>query len=206
MRRSAPAGQTNCGSISDEQFAQFEQENKDLFTFTGGDTGNILYQGNEIGTFQQTSVDLSPFASGVIAGINANRPGDFIAGVAGASVLAGTGVGLGLYATSAGAGLTTLAIPAATAGPLVTDPDLQRLVNWAFQETDRLPGGTAGAVQYELRTGDTVGGVTHSQKAADLITGLSNLLKSGKLSFNDQVKARALIQQLKEALAIKPWK
>jgi len=51
----------------------------------------------------------------VIAGINANRPGDFIAGVAGASVFAGTGVGLGLYATTAGAGLTTLGLQAAPA-------------------------------------------------------------------------------------------
>lgn len=192
---------TNCADISDEQFAQFQQENKDTLTFTG--SGNVLQNGTVIGSYQQTSVDLSPFASDVIAGVNASHPGDFIAGVAGASVIAGTGVGLGLYATSAGAGLTTLTISAATAGPLVTDPDLERIVNWMFQVTDRLPGGTAGAVRYELMTGDTVGGSSHLQKASDIIQGLTRLLKSGQLSLNDQITARALIQELQGALTTK---
>jgi RHS repeat-associated protein len=105
--------QSNCTDISDQQFGQFQQENKDTLTFTGN--GNVLQNGTVIGSYQQTSVDLSPFASDVIAGVNANHPGDFIAGVAGASLIAGTGVGLGLYATTAGAGLTTLGLQAAPA-------------------------------------------------------------------------------------------
>jgi RHS repeat-associated protein len=109
----ANGNQSNCTDISDEQFGQFQQENKDTLTFTGN--GNVLQNGTVIGSYQQTSVDLNPFASGVIAGVNANRPGDFIAAVAGASVVAGTGVGLGLYATTAGAGLTTLGLQAAPA-------------------------------------------------------------------------------------------
>jgi RHS repeat-associated protein len=109
----ANGNQSNCTDISDQQFAQFEQENKDTLSFLGN--GNILENGTVIGGYEQTSVDLSPFASGVIAGVNANHPGGFIAGVAGASVIAGTGVGLGLYATGAGAGLTTLGLQAAPA-------------------------------------------------------------------------------------------
>ena len=83
----ANGNQSNCTDISDEQFGQFQQENKDTLTFTGN--GNVLQNGTVIGSYQQTSVDLSPFASDVIAGVNANHPGDFIAGVATQAVIAG---------------------------------------------------------------------------------------------------------------------
>jgi hypothetical protein len=46
---------TNCADISDEQFAQFEQANKDTLTFEGN--GEILQNGTVIGSYQQTSVD-----------------------------------------------------------------------------------------------------------------------------------------------------
>jgi hypothetical protein len=142
----------------------------------------------------------------VFAGVDANHPGDFIAAAAGGSIIAGAGVGLGLVATSTGSGLTVLGITAATAGPLVTDPDCQRLVAWLFQETDRLPEGTAGAVRYEIMNNDTVGGASHVQKAGDAIRWADEILKTGKLSLNDQMAVKTMILQLQEALATKPNK
>jgi RHS repeat-associated protein len=56
--------QTNCADISDAQFAQFQQANKDTLTFTGGSAGNIYQNGTIIGSFQQTSVDAT---AGLIA-------------------------------------------------------------------------------------------------------------------------------------------
>ena len=71
--------------------------------------------------------------------------------------------------------------------------------------TDKLPGGTAGAVTYELKIGDLLSQAGHSEKATTTITALTNLLKSGSLSANDQMVARQLIQQLSNALATKPF-
>jgi RHS repeat-associated protein len=97
---------SNCTEISDEQFEQFEQENKDTLTFTGN--GEILQNGTVIGTYNQTSVDLSARASSIIARVNANHPGAFVSAVAGAAVIAGTGVGAGLILAGSGTALTTV--------------------------------------------------------------------------------------------------
>ncbi len=78
-------------------------------------------------------------------------------------------------------------------------------MNSLFQTTDKLPGGTAGAVTYELKMGDLLSQAGHAEKAANTITALTNLLKSGTLSVNDQVAARQMIQQLSDALAAKPF-
>ena len=59
-QRDANGNKTSCGNVSDAGWAQFVQENHNLLTFTGGNSGNVLYQGNQIGTFQQTSVDATP--------------------------------------------------------------------------------------------------------------------------------------------------
>jgi RHS repeat-associated protein len=84
--------------------------------------------------------------------------------------------------------------------PNVTNPQLENIVNELFQATDKLPGGTAGAVRYESMTGDLLSPAGHFQKAADVIEGVQNLLKSGNLSFNDQQVARELIRDLSSAL------
>ena len=66
--------------------------------------------------------------------------------------------------------------------------------------TDKLPGGTGGAVRYESMTGDLLSTTGHFQKAEQIITGVQNLLKSGNLSFNDQQVAREIIRDLSGAL------
>ncbi|MGH9356218.1 MAG: RHS repeat-associated core domain-containing protein, partial [Terriglobia bacterium] len=62
----------NCATISDEQFDQFEGENSKTLSFTG--SGEIAQGGTEIGTYKQTSVDLSPEAALILhsAGVSAS--------------------------------------------------------------------------------------------------------------------------------------
>jgi RHS repeat-associated protein len=122
---------------------------------------------------------------------------------AGASVALGATGGLA-SAYLGGTALTTLSIPAATLPPLVSNPTLQSIVNKLFQVTDKLPGGTAGAVRYELATGGLMSPSGHSIKAQQAITSLTNLLKSGKLSYNDQIVSRQIIQELSDALKTQP--
>ncbi len=122
---------------------------------------------------------------------------------AGASVVLGATGGLA-SAYLGGTALTTLSIPAGTLPPLVSNPTLQRIVNKLFQVTDKLPGGTAGAVRYELSTGGLMSPSGHSIKAQQTITSLTNLLKSGKLSYNDQIVSRQIIQELSDALKTQP--
>lgn len=64
--------------------------------------------------------------------------------------------------------------------------------------------GTAGAVRYERLTGDLRSPAGRSQKAQEAIGRLTALLKSGRLSFRDQITARQLIQELTESLKTKP--
>jgi RHS repeat-associated protein len=126
---------------------------------------------------------------------------------AGAAVGATGGTACYFFCGTLGIGTVTTvgATVGGTAGPLVTDPRLQNIVNWLFQETDELPGGTAGAVTYEQKMGDLLSSAGHLQKAQDAIADLNSLLKSGTLSFNDQLAARQMIQQLQTAIATKPF-
>ncbi|MGH9556903.1 MAG: RHS repeat domain-containing protein [Terriglobales bacterium] len=93
---------------------------------------------------------------------------------------------------------------AAIKKPLASSPRLAEVVNRLFRAGDKVPGGTATAVRYELETGKQLAqGTWHSQKAQDTITELTRLLKSGELSYRDQQLARELIRDLSNALA---WK
>lgn len=131
-------------------------------------------------------------------------PGVNIPAAGTAIVMSGALAGATYGAWAGGTALTTLSIPAATLPPLVSNPTLQGIVNKLFQATDRLPGGTAGAVRYELATGDLMSPSGHSGKAQELIVALTNLLKSGKLMFNDQIVSRQIIQELSDALKTQP--
>jgi RHS repeat-associated protein len=129
--------------------------------------------------------------------------------LAGAGALIGATGGAACYYLCPTATITTVGVTVSgvgTAGaPLVTNPNLQTIVNSLFQASDELPGGTAGAVTYELKMGDLLSQAGHSEKATTTITALTNLLKSGSLSAHDQMVARQLIQQLRDALATKPF-
>jgi RHS repeat-associated protein len=88
---------------------------------------------------------------------------------------------------------------------VATNEELSGILRNLFQDSDKLPGGTAGAVRYEIRTGIRLSPAYHFQDAADTITELNNFLKRNPgLSAHDQALTKALIQDLQNALANKP--
>lgn len=92
-----------------------------------------------------------------------------------------------------------------TPGPPVTSAELQAVVNEMFQIGDRLPNGLAGVVRYELRTGDFISPASHVQEAGDTILRINSLLKDGTFSLHDQIVAKQLIQDLRDALKTAPF-
>ena len=64
-----------------------------------------------------------------------------------------------------------------------------------------LPGGTAGAIRNELKTGGTTGGKFHRIKAEEAVQGLSNRIRSGKLNPSDRAIAEWLENDLLNALS-----
>jgi RHS repeat-associated protein len=96
----ANGNQSNCTDISDEQFGQFQQENKDTLTFTGN--GNVLQNGTVIGSYDQTSVDPTPGLLAVGAGTQTAKTGIITSAIM-----------IGVFAT---AYASTYAIPAVIAG------------------------------------------------------------------------------------------
>jgi len=187
-------------------------------TYVAGTINSITYDSNsrsldygytayKTGTPSIGSTNLPNPDAGLVQlrrGTRLAEPVVNLAAVGTAAVMTGGFAGAGYGAWVGGSALTTLTIPVATLPPLVSNPTLQDIVNKLFQETDKLPGGTAGAVRYELLTGDLMSPSGHSMKAQEAIVAITNLLKRGKLSFNDQIVSRRLIQDLSDALKTKP--
>ena len=99
------------------------------------------------------------------------------------------------------AGLTAKAMEeAAEAIPKASNPALQRTIDALFQPTDRLPGGTAGAIRHELETGELVGGRSHLIKGADRIRNLERIMRRENLSPADRATAQRLLHDLQDAL------
>ncbi|MGH9967444.1 MAG: RHS repeat-associated core domain-containing protein, partial [Pyrinomonadaceae bacterium] len=99
------------------------------------------------------------------------------------------------------AGLTAKATAeAAEAIPKAANLRLQRTIDALFQSTDRLPGGTAGAIRNELATGEATGGTFHSMKGQQTINRLRNIMSQEKLSPADQATAQRLMHDLQDAL------
>ncbi|HTQ59521.1 MAG TPA: RHS repeat-associated core domain-containing protein [Candidatus Solibacter sp.] len=85
------------------------------------------------------------------------------------------------------------------AKPFAEGKELQAVIDALYQDTDSLPGGTAGAVRAE-RTGIRVGGKIHTLKAGERANQLRKLVARGNLSSKDVALAKALIQDLTNAL------
>ena len=89
--------------------------------------------------------------------------------------------------------------------PAATDPKLQKIINKLYQDTDTVPGGTAGAVRHENATGQMLSKAGHRQDALDTARELSNYLKSHPgISTHDQNLAKHLIQDLLNSVIGKP--
>jgi RHS repeat-associated protein len=84
--------------------------------------------------------------------------------------------------------------------PKAANLRLQRTIDALFQTTDRLPGGTAGAIRHELETGELVGGSSHLIKGADRIRNLERIMRTENLSPADRATAQRLIHDLQDAL------
>jgi RHS repeat-associated protein len=85
--------------------------------------------------------------------------------------------------------------------PTAESSALQEIVNQLYKTTDTVPGGTAGAVRQEIETGEAVGGKFHSIKAAERARQLEKLINAGTLSTTDTTLAKAILQDLWNALA-----
>lgn len=86
------------------------------------------------------------------------------------------------------------------ATPMAEGAELQSVIDELYQATDRLPGGTAGAVRAE-RSGVKVGGKIHLTKAQQRARQLTKMIASGKFSGRDLALARAIVQDLLNAVA-----
>jgi hypothetical protein len=84
--------------------------------------------------------------------------------------------------------------------PTVEDPRLQRVIHELFRVNARIPGGTAGAVRHEVRTGERVGGKSHIRKAIERRRQLQHLLRRADLSDQDRATVQQLLGDLQDAL------
>ena len=83
----------------------------------------------------------------------------------------------------------------------VTNPKLVNIINNVYQSTDKLPGGTFGAVRNEIITGQPTGGTFHFTKMMDTLNGIGNVLKSGNVSQGDLKAIQTLINNAAKAVA-----
>jgi hypothetical protein len=86
------------------------------------------------------------------------------------------------------------------APPTAEDPRLQRVIQELFRAGATIPGGTAGAVRHEVRTGTLVGGKSHMRKAIERRRQLQRILSHERLSPQDRSTAQQLLDDLSAAL------
>ncbi len=91
----------------------------------------------------------------------------------------------------------------ADAVPTAENGALTDAITHLFRAGDEIPGGTAGALRYEILTGTRVGGKSHLQKAAGRLAQLRRILKRENLSDADRATAQALADDLQDAINTK---
>jgi RHS repeat-associated protein len=119
------------------------------------------------------------------AGIGANR---LIAGGAEKAVKPARGL-----SESAADSVTSVA-------PRAENARLQGVINQLFRPTDKVPGGTAGAIREEIRTGKPVGGTFHRTKGEERARQLEKIIQEEKLSSADRATAQEMLKDLGDAL------
>jgi len=85
--------------------------------------------------------------------------------------------------------------------PTAEGPELQKIIDQLYKPSDQFPGGTAGAVRKELAEGVEVGGTTHTIKALERAAQLEKGIANGKFSGKDLQLAKAIVQDLRNAVA-----
>jgi len=196
----------NCSNLDDKTFeADQAKDQKNGEYFQNGTMFHKDANGNNVtdGTYKQTDVDM---------------PGDAGTNIAAMGRIASDGNGainmmLTNYATTiATAGVGELVGPAVSGyiqasklsmlKPLVTNPKLAAIVDELFQATDKIPGGTAGAVRFESESGIMLSPAGHAQDAQSIVGQLNNLLKNPNTGWSsrDQAVAKELIRDLENSL------
>jgi hypothetical protein len=77
---------------------------------------------------------------------------------------------------------------------------LQKTFKELWRENAHIPGGTAGAIIYEVTTGGLVGGKSHKQKGQDRLRELQKILQKENLNQDDTKKLIEAMEDLKYAL------
>lgn len=88
------------------------------------------------------------------------------------------------------------------AKPVVQDTRLSSLMDDLYREEAKIgSGSTAGAVRYELSTGQPVSGVWHTQKAQDYSIALTKWLRGNPNAlFSDRSAATNVLRDIQNAL------
>jgi hypothetical protein len=84
--------------------------------------------------------------------------------------------------------------------PVAQSKELQAIIDELYQPSDKIPGGTAGAVRAE-RTVGRVGGRTHTTKAIERAAQLRSEIGKGTFRGSDLALAGAIFRDLTEAVA-----
>jgi hypothetical protein len=113
----------------------------------------------------------------------------------------GDALGTGLQAVYGGATLSQGIAGTARTIPQAANGRLQNAIRMLFKPTDRLSGGTAGAIRHTKTTGQLVGGSDHIVAGTERARYLEKILQSENLSPSDRVLAESLLQDLRDALA-----
>jgi hypothetical protein len=82
----------------------------------------------------------------------------------------------------------------------ISDKNLRNTFDVLYRSGDNFPGGTAGAVIEEFRTGKLLSSSGHLIKTTQRISNLENILTIPNLSRGDAEIATILLDQLKNAL------
>jgi RHS repeat-associated protein len=197
----------NCRSLSDAQYNDYLKsiQGSNLYVTPGG---TINYQ-NENGSitkvgsatyYNERAENAAGFLNFTIGVLAPNYLS--VLGPLASSLRAGTSIAsIGLEGAAEAANTRALVAELSLMKPNVTNPKLAEIVNELFQTTDKLPGGTAGAVRWEMRTGELLSPKGHFQEAVELVTQLDRFLKNNPgISANDQGVAKELIRDLQNAL------
>lgn len=84
--------------------------------------------------------------------------------------------------------------------PGAENPRLQKTFNELWRENDQIPGGTAGAIIYEVITRELIGGKSHKRKGQERLRGLQKILQKENLNQDDTKKLIEAMEDLKYAL------
>jgi RHS repeat-associated protein len=112
---------------------------------------------------------------------------------------------LALYATGARPAIHFLrniySILPAPAAEEVSDPRLQRIINQLYKPSDTMPGGTAGALEYEARNpGVLVGGKSHFTKAQQRLNQLTKYVSRRDVDLWNRFVAQRYLEALRRAI------